>query len=1210
MNVLRSAETSTFSSTFLSTTVPAIVPSTTHPGRCRTALYQNVTIAIFDASVANAVALIKGLYPHITPHILLPEADGVGQLQRIFQSYSQPLTVHLFAHGSPGTLQLGNTELNLPWLDGHTNTLNPWLLPGSELLIYGCNVGAGEAGHRFLAKLHQLTGASIAASTQPIGNRQQGGTWVLDTQMGAMAIALPFPEAVAHAYPGILPAPIDSIDATYTDLPNNVLSYVVNGITHNFAIGTDNNLDIAGFSIGADNFESVQLIEAVELRRVDNPVITGDREIFWYELDNFDTANNTLDLRPSPITSVEEALLNQTINRGVDNVFANQGFSPNLNNIERVDFIERRGLTVPAQFLDDAGFLLLERGGNDPAVLAPILAIDENGDPTAYGALLTINAADWGDSGIDIETAVLNDQGTGGNPGLTVLRPPQDLSGIFVSFTDLGISGNQTFYGYSVFPGDVLPTNDLVGLTDADLATSDASGEGGLDLLAGGEVFLRSGFNVPPTLNLDPLNSSNVGDGNFATTFVGGAIDITADEATAFDPNNGGVDIESLTITTTTVPDGADEFLLIDGTSLPLVSGANATLTFGTTSFDLVVMAAGSTTEVLVTNSATGAIPNNDVTDFLRSLSYTNTDTTPTRTDRIFTFIASDGIAESNIVTSTLSFQPDNGTPPPVPKDCSNGLRLVGDAADNELRGSSRTDILRGLGRNDRLQGRACPDRLRGGGGNDRLLGGEASDTLYGGAGRDRMAGHAGDDTLFGGGGHDRINGGSNNDQINGQGDRDFLRGRAGSDQLRGGQGNDAIAGGAGDDEVFGGSNDDRIFGGPGRDRLRGNARHDRIFGGAGDDRLFGQQGRDLLRGESGEDDVRGHGGRDRLFGGAGNDRLFGGAQNDTLNGGLGRDRLAGQKGDDLLLGGQERDRLNGGGGNDRILGRSGNDRLLGKAGDDVLRGNVGFDQLVGGAGDDRIFGGRGNDRASAGARGDFLRGNAGADVLQGKAGRDFLRGDRGFDRLNGGQGNDLLDGGGAADRLRGRAGRDRLRGRAGNDRLLGNNGRDTLIGGTGNDELVGRAGGDTMQGNRGIDRFVFAGATVAKALRDSLVRQPDQILDFDSTEGDRFALRLTQEATANIPSALFNAGTIVANTLPAAARAAVRDRNPNQPGNQPLNARQALFFSWREQTYLLINNGNNRFDANQDLVAEVTGIQFQPGDANQSVLTVSNYFG
>lgn len=1176
--------------------------------RCKPESGQNEAIAIFDAGVTDAITLINGLHAHIKPYILLPDANGIEQLRRIFQSYTQPLTVHFFCHGAPGALHLSQTELNTDWLDRHAADLRHWLRPGSELLLYACNVAAGAAGRLFLSRLHQRTGAAIAASTQPVGNPQQGGSWTLDARISTGAIALPFGNTVARNYRGLLPAPIDSVDATY-NTATDPLSYVVNGITHNFAVGPDNNLDLVRFTVGTDTFESVQLLEAVDLQRVDNPVITGDREIFWYEQENFDPATNILDLRPTAITSVEAALLNQTINRGVDNVFANQGPSPNLNNIERVDFIERRGLTVPTQFLDDAGFLLLERGGNDPAVLAPILAIDANGDPSAYGDLLTLNAADWGDSGIDIATAVLNDQGTGGNPGLTVLRPPQDLAGIFVSFADLGIPGNQTFYGYSVFPGDVLPTNDLVGLTDADLATSDASGEGGLDLLAGGEIFLRSGFNVPPALNLDPLNTSGVGNGNFATSFVGNEIDITAAAATAFDPNNGGVDIESLTITTPTVPDGADEVLLIDGTTLPLVNGSSATLTLGSTSFEVAVTLVSRTTTVTVTSSTAGAIPNDDVTDLLRSLAYDNTDTTPTQGDRIFTFVASDGIDDSNIVTSTITFSPDGGTVPPSQEDCSGGLRVVGDANDNDLRGSARTDILRGLGRNDRLQGRLCPDRLRGGEGHDTLLGGAAADTLDGGVGRDRIAGHAGQDTLFGGGGRDRLTGGSNNDWINGQTDRDFLRGRGGFDRLRGGPGRDAIAGGAGNDRAFGGSGADRLFGGSGRDRLRGNARRDRIFGGDGNDRLFGQKGRDLLRGEAGRDDVRGHAGSDRIFGGDGNDRLFGGARSDTLNGGLGRDRIAGQQGNDQLLGGRQRDRLNGGGGNDQIFGRSGNDRLLGKAGNDILRGNVGFDQMLGGAGNDRLFGGRGNDRASAGARADVLRGNAGADRLFGKAGADFLRGNRGFDRLNGGQGRDRLDGGGAADRLRGRAGRDRLWGRAGNDRLFGNNGRDTLLGGTGNDELLGRAGGDTLLGNRGRDRFVFAGATFAAALGDSLVRQPDQILDFDQPAGDRFALRISQEATANLPSALFNAGAVPGNTLAAAARTVVGDRNPNQSGNQPLTARQAVFFRWREQTYLLINNDNNRFHPGQDLVANVTGIQFQPGDANQTSLTVSDYF-
>ncbi|MBE9100283.1 DUF4347 domain-containing protein [Vacuolonema iberomarrocanum] len=1514
-------------------------------------------IAIFDPSVENYTQLAEGLHPHVTPYLLSPHADGIRQLTSIFQQHTQPLTVYLIAHGSPGTLHLGNTELSLATLQRYSKELKTWFQPHSEWLLYGCNVAAGDAGEEFLAKLHQATGAAIAASTRPVGNAQRGGTWGLDTVLGDMAIALPFSDAVANQYQGVLVTPIDSIIAASADPPGPGLTYeadevvdvdgdgVVDTYTYNFQSGPPNDLVISGVTAAGSEFSIVQVVDTVELSRVDNANVTGEREIFWYERETIDTVNNTLDLNPSFVGTLQEALTSQTVNRGADNIFANEG-SANVNNIERVDFVITDGISTTADLLDDIGFLLLERGGNDPLNVAPITAIDAAGNPTAYGPLVAIEPGDWGGSGIEIESAVLNDQGNGGQPSLSALPPAQELSGIFLSFESLGVTGGQTFFGYSVFPEDV--GTDLVGLSDANLATPQASGAGGLDLVTGSAVFSRALLqNNPPALNLDPSNvTGGADDRNFNTTFTtgGAAVEITADDATAIDPDNVGVDIETLTITVNT-PDGADEVLNFAGTALTLTNGSAETLTFGGTDFDVVVTGAAGNSTVTITNDAGGAMPNvdlrtllrsltydntsanpdttarvfsfvaedgeatsntatstisfdtpgntapilnldptnvtggpdnrnfdttftvggnaveitaddattvdpdnsgvdietltitantpdgaNDVlsfagtpitltngsaatltfgsTDFdvavtggadsatltitndaggamsnvdlrtllrsltydntsanpdttarvfsfvtedgeansntvtstvtfatttntppvlnldpsnvtggvdnrnfeatfiaggdaidiaaedatavdpnnngedietlaisvnapdgpneilnfegtslaltdgatttvtfgsttfdvsvdasagnvtiniasttggdipntdlrrlLRSLSYDNTSASPTLDDRIFTFVANDGVVDSNLVTSTITVQPTAVGPNP-PRDCSGGLRLAGNGANNRLVGSGRTDILRGFGGRDEMLGLACPDRLLGGAGNDRLFGGAASDTLDGGSGRDRLSGQNGDDTIFGRSGTDRINGGRGNDQLNGQTDRDYLRGKAGFDQLRGGQGDDGMAGGAGGDRLSGGAGNDQMFGGGGRDRMRGNARGDRMFGGTGNDIVFGQNGDDVIRGEAGRDILQGNAGIDQIFGGDGSDRLFGGALNDSLNGGIGADRLSGQRGNDRLRGGRQRDRLNGGAGNDFIFGGTGADRLLGKGGRDTLRGNSGADELLGGAGRDQMLGGSGNDEVDGGAQSDFLRGNSGADDLFGKAGDDLLVGNRGFDRLNGGDGNDTLQGGGAADRLIGKSGRDVLQGLAGNDRLEGNNGRDTLIGGTGNDVLIGRADGDQIQGGRGADRFVFAGATFAETLRDSLVADPDEIVDFNQAEGDRFSINFTGAGpSAAIPSALFNVGTIVAGNLEAAATLAFRDRNPNQAGNQRTTARQALLFDWRDETYLLVNNTNRSFNPLQDLVVNVTGIELGAGDANRVSLSVNDYF-
>ena len=51
------------------------------------------------------------------------------------------------------------------------------LSANASIILYGCNVAAGKSGHQFLTQLNQLTGANIAANSQPTGNSELGGTW-------------------------------------------------------------------------------------------------------------------------------------------------------------------------------------------------------------------------------------------------------------------------------------------------------------------------------------------------------------------------------------------------------------------------------------------------------------------------------------------------------------------------------------------------------------------------------------------------------------------------------------------------------------------------------------------------------------------------------------------------------------------------------------------------------------------------------------------------------------------------------------------------------------------------------------------------------------------------------------------------------------------------------------------------------------------------
>jgi Ca2+-binding RTX toxin-like protein len=94
---------------------------------------------------------------------------------------------------------------------------------------------------------------------------------------------------------------------------------------------------------------------------------------------------------------------------------------------------------------------------------------------------------------------------------------------------------------------------------------------------------------------------------------------------------------------------------------------------------------------------------------------------------------------------------------PPPPSCEGQTTTIVGTSGnDNNIRGTSRSDVIAGLGGDDRIAGLGGNDLICGGGGNDRI---------EGGAGNDKVSGESGNDDLIGGPDTDTANGGLNADR-------------------------------------------------------------------------------------------------------------------------------------------------------------------------------------------------------------------------------------------------------------------------------------------------------------------------------------------------------------------------------------------------------------------------------------------------------------
>ncbi|MEH2071775.1 MAG: DUF4347 domain-containing protein [Nostoc sp.] len=168
----------------------------------------NYSLVFIDMGIEDYNSLVKGVVNNTKVFLLDQTQNGVEQITEILRNCdrSDITDIHLVSHGAPGCLQLGNTHLGLDTLKEYSQQLQQWqqIFSTKNLLLYGCNVAFGDAGAEFLEKLHQLTSANIAASSQPIGNAALSGNWELSVCTAQMEVNLAFTENTQQAYAGVL----------------------------------------------------------------------------------------------------------------------------------------------------------------------------------------------------------------------------------------------------------------------------------------------------------------------------------------------------------------------------------------------------------------------------------------------------------------------------------------------------------------------------------------------------------------------------------------------------------------------------------------------------------------------------------------------------------------------------------------------------------------------------------------------------------------------------------------------------------------------------------------------------------------------------------------------------------------------------------------------------------------------------------------------
>ncbi|MEM8874157.1 MAG: DUF4347 domain-containing protein [Planctomycetota bacterium] len=190
--------------------------------------------------------------------VLLTGDDPLGQIGAALHGLRGVSAVHVITHGRSGALALDGRLVDEVTLESAADELNAWsdaLADDASILLYGCDVGAGETGSAFLKALARRTDATVAASDDPTGHAND---WHLEQIVGDTAEV----EAVEgietlvdlSRFSGLLAAPTVSAVDSVGHLVGTGPQVLDNALTVSGA-GTFNRIDVqvtAGYRNGED----------------------------------------------------------------------------------------------------------------------------------------------------------------------------------------------------------------------------------------------------------------------------------------------------------------------------------------------------------------------------------------------------------------------------------------------------------------------------------------------------------------------------------------------------------------------------------------------------------------------------------------------------------------------------------------------------------------------------------------------------------------------------------------------------------------------------------------------------------------------------------------------------------------------------------------------------------------------------------------------
>ncbi|MFT9296017.1 MAG: DUF4347 domain-containing protein [Acetobacter orientalis] len=175
------------------------------------------SIAFIDTSVSNWQVLANSLEPNTEIVKIAPGTDALAQMTKVIAQENNIETISIISYGQQGSLSIGS-GLDVSSLTKDSASVSSWsehMAKDGQILLWGCDAGAGASGTQLVDTLHTLTKADVAANQNPTGDSAEGGDWTLESKSGDFTVHDVFATQVASLYDTVLdkPQPVVSFES-------------------------------------------------------------------------------------------------------------------------------------------------------------------------------------------------------------------------------------------------------------------------------------------------------------------------------------------------------------------------------------------------------------------------------------------------------------------------------------------------------------------------------------------------------------------------------------------------------------------------------------------------------------------------------------------------------------------------------------------------------------------------------------------------------------------------------------------------------------------------------------------------------------------------------------------------------------------------------------------------------------------------------------